>query len=384
MKIDIRDKRDCCGCTACSTACPNKAITMEPDIMGFLYPRVNDELCTECGLCVKTCQFHEGYLRNENFEVPIVYGVRHKDENELAHSQSGAASWAIIEAFLEEHGSVYGAAFESVYHVKHRKATSINDAQAFRCSKYIQSDLDGVFKQIKTDLRSGERVLFIGTGCQVAGLKAAIPVKWQNTLITVDLVCHATPSPAVWESFVHYIEDKYNKKVTNATFRNKKYGWHSHIETLEFEDGTQILESTSFRKLFYDHVIVRPSCTVCHFTNLKRVSDITICDFWGWEKYYTEWNDNKGVSVMMINSKAGLGFFDRIKGYVDYIESDTEKCFQPQMGKPVQADIKVIKRAENIFSKGGYVALAKAYGDKSYKFLIKENIRTILRFLGLR
>ena len=384
MKINIQDRRNCCGCTACSSICPKDAITMRPDVMGFLYPHINENLCIDCGLCVKTCQFHDGYKLYENYNKPMVYGVRHKNEEELAKSQSGAASWAIIEAFLDTPGSVYGATFDTVYHVVHRRATTLEDAQAFRCSKYVQSDLTDVFDKIKVELRTGERVLFIGTGCQVAGLKATVPTGLHNLLFTVDIVCHAAPAPAVWASFVQFVENKYNKRVISAAFRNKKYGWHSHIETLEFDDGTPMLESTSFRKLFYDHVIVRPSCTVCHFTNLKRVSDLTICDFWGWEKYYADWNDNKGVSVLMINSSRGAEFFENLKKYVDYRESDIVKCFQPQMGKPISADIKILKRAERIFAQKGYVGLSRAYGDKSFKFLFKEYIRPLLKLLRIR
>lgn len=384
MKIDIQDKRNCCGCTACSNNCPQNAITMKKDVMGFLYPHIDEKLCVGCGLCVKTCQFHDDYIRYDNYEKPVVYGVRHKNEYELAQSQSGAASWAIIEAFLKEPGAVYGAAFETVYHVAHKKATSLDEAQAFRCSKYVQSDLSGVFVRIKDDLKNGKRVLFFGTGCQVAGLIAVIPTRLRHSLLTVDIICHAAPSPAVWESFVKYIENKYNKKVIAASFRNKRFGWHSHTETLEFGDGSPMIESTSFRKLFYDHVIVRPSCSVCHYTNIKRVSDITICDFWGWEKYYSEWNDNKGVSALMINSDKGSAFFEKIKEFLELRESNVDKCFQPQMGEPISVNYDVIKKAESIFRKRGYLGLAKAYGDQSVKYLVKEKIRPILKFLKFR
>lgn len=384
MRVNIEEKIKCCGCTACSTVCPKKAITMTPDVMGFLYPVIDDSVCIDCGLCLKTCQFNDEYNRYQNFERPIVYGVRYKNEKELEFSQSGAASWAIIEAFLLKDGSVYGASFDTVYHVVHSKATTISEAQKFRCSKYVQSDMRDVYTEIKDELKEGRRVLFFGTGCQVAGLKSALPIKLHEHLLAVDIVCHATPAPAVWESFVRYIEKKHNSKVIKTAFRNKKYGWHSHIETLLLEKDNKEVESTSFRKLFYDHVIVRPSCTKCHFTNLKRVGDMTICDFWGWEKHYTEWNDNKGVSVLMLNSEKGVSFFETIKPFILYKESDTEKCVQPQMKTPITANMSIISDAEKVFAKKGYLGLAKKYGDQSLVFLFKEAVRPALHFLRIR
>lgn len=375
---------NCCGCTACSTVCPKGAITMQPNVMGFLYPVIDDNKCIDCGLCAKTCQFNDHYKRYNNFDTPVIYGIRHKDEKELDKSQSGAASWAIIEAFLQEHGSVYGAAFQTVYHVAHSKACSLEDAQKFRYSKYVQSDLRGIFTDVKNELLEGCRVLFFGTGCQIAGLKAAIPDKLQDKLMTVDIVCHACPSPAVWESFVRYVEEKNQRKVRSAAFRNKRFGWHSHIETLGLENTTQEIESISFRKLFYDHVIVRPSCTKCYFTNMQRVGDMTICDFWGWEKYYTEWNDNKGVSVLMLNSQKGKEFFEALKPFILYKDSDSEKCMQPQMKAPIIANMSIIRDAEKVFAKKGYLGLAKKYGNQSLAFLFKEAVRPVLHFLRIR
>lgn len=384
MRINIQDTRDCCGCTACATVCPKGAIIMQPNVMGFLYPVIDDDECIDCGLCIKTCQFNDNYNHYQNYDKPIIYGMRHKNDKELENSQSGAASLAIIEAFLQEPGSVYGASFETVYHITHSKATSIEQAQKFRCSKYVQSDLRGVFKDVRKDLQAGNRVLFFGTGCQVAGLKSAVPVKLHNLLLTVDIVCHAVPSPAVWESFVRYKEKEYNGKAINAAFRNKKFGWHSHVETLTLDNCNRDIESTSFRKLFYDHVIVRPSCTRCHFANLKRVGDMTICDFWGWEKHYKEWNDDKGVSVLMLNSEKSVAFFEVLKPFIFFIQSEADKCLQPQMKKPINADMKIIIDAEKVFANKGYIGLARKYGDKSFIFLFKEAIRPLLHMLKLR
>lgn len=382
-KIDIYSKYNCCGCTACATVCNKKAIKMEPDIMGFLYPMIDNDVCVDCGKCLKVCQFKPDYKRVNSLIEPLVYGIRHKNDEELKKSQSGAASWAIIETFLENSGVVYGAAFDSSFHVIHKRAISIEEAQEFRGSKYVQSDLRGVFLSIKTDLQKGERVLFIGTGCQVAGLKAAIPEKYHDRLFTVDLVCHAVPSPAVWEEYIKSVQNKYRSKVISADFRNKKYGWHSHIETFNLANGLEV-DSEVFKYLFYDHLIIRKSCTKCPFTNLKRVSDMTIGDFWGWEKFYKEWNDNKGVSLLLVNSLRGEMFFNLLKTKVNFFKSDSSKCLQPQLIAPSIAKERNLDEAEEIFRSRGFEVLKTKYSRKTFKYRISHIIPSLTRSLYYR
>lgn len=383
MHISTSDKQDCSGCTACASICPKGAIKMVPDVMGFLYPEFDESQCIDCGLCVKVCQFKKKYNRYDNFNEPLVYGVRHRDKYELDKSQSGAASWAIIQTFLEEDGVVYGAAFDTPTIVCHQRATTLDECQKFRTSKYVQSNLTGVFLLIKKDLLEGCRVLFFGTGCQVAGLKSFIPKKLHENLFTVDLVCHASPAPGVWKGYVEYLQKKYHSQVVKASFRNKSFGWHSHTETINLAGQEKMLERTSFRKLFYDHVIIRPSCTQCPFTNFKRVSDLTVADFWGWEKYYWEWNDNKGVSLLLINSERGKYFFAKLGDYINSVPSTMDKCVQPQLRGPVDADINEIIDAEKVFGKGGYKDLALKYGDLNPWYWMKTTLGSLLRKIKL-
>lgn len=357
--IQITDKRDCCGCTACENVCGHSAISLQPDELGFLYPVVDVEKCVDCGLCDKVCQFHNDYCRYDNFDAPLIFGARHKDPYELNRSQSGAASWAIIQKFTANGGIVYGVGFDNPAHIIHKRATSIEECEEFRGSKYVQSDLRRVFPKVRKDLIAGKKVLFIGTGCQVAGLKSYIPRKLHENLITVDLVCHATPAPAVWKSYLDYLEKKYHSKVVHADFRDKAFGWHSHKECITFENGGKEVSENYFW-LFYNHLTIRPSCTNCHYTNFSRVSDITISDFWGWEKYYDEWNDNKGVSLIMINSDKGRIFID-CDINLDMIESDEAKCSQPQLRHPIAPNPEY-NEAVRIFVKKGYKGLAVKYG----------------------
>lgn len=369
--IEILDKKQCCGCTACANICTHNAISMKSDTLGFLYPVVDKTLCVECGLCEKVCQFHDKYERYGNFETPLVYGCRHKDANELQLSQSGAASWALMEIFMSSPGGiVYGVGFDTVTHVVHKRAATLEDCQEFRNSKYVQSDITGVFPLVKKDLMEGKRVLFTGTACQVAGLKSYIPNRLLDNLYTMDIVCHATPSPAIWKGYVEFMEKRFHSKVIKVYFRDKRFGWHSHNETFFFANGKQKTKAI-MQKLFYDHVIIRRSCSNCHFTNLHRVSDLTVSDYWGWEKHYKEWNDNKGVSLLLVNSEKGKILFNSLQEKIDYIESDKTKCLQPQLIGPSTIGEK-IDEVEAVFSKKGFHGVAIMYNFAGIRYQINR------------
>lgn len=369
--ICVTDRKNCCGCSACASVCPEGSIIMQPDTMGFLYPVVNETTCIDCGLCERICQFNYSYKTYGNFEHNIVYGCRHKDEIELSRSQSGAASWALIQSFFSKPGVVYGVAFDNVTHILHKRATSLDECEQFRTSKYVQSDIRGIMPQVRRDLIDGKRVLFIGTACQVSGLKSYIPQKLHTLLYTIDIVCHATPSPEFWKRYIEYYERKRGKKIVKASFRDKRYGWHSHVEVFQFDDGKELVGKNILQRLFYDHLIVRPSCSNCPYTNFKRVSDITISDFWGWEKNYKEWNDNKGVSLMLVNSSKGEQMQKESTSFLNFIQSDTAKCVQPQLVSPIVLGGKA-NEVERVFAKSGFEGVARMYEYIGFKHQVNR------------
>ena len=219
----------------------------------------------------------------------------------------------------------------------------------------------GVFRKVKNDLMVGHRVLFFGTACQVSGLKSYIPVPLHERLTIVDIVCHATPSPAFWKSYVEYMQSKYKSQVIKVNFRDQVFGWHSHEESFYFANGKKV-SSHIFRTLFYNHLIVRNSCFNCHYTNFKRVSDITLADFWGWEKHHQEWNDNKGVSLFLINSEKGKMLYKQSQTYLSFIRSDVQKCVQPQLQHPAEQpnDFNSISQ---LFVQSGFKGVARKYGQ---------------------
>lgn len=359
LKID--NPADCCGCTACASICVHDAIVMKPDVLGFLYPKVDKEKCIDCGLCEKVCQFKKGYNRYQNFENPQVIALRSKDVKDLRLSQSGSAFYLLAHNFIEQGGVVYGAGYESVYKVKHKRIDTIEGLQELRGSKYTQSDICGIFKQVKDDLKLGNKVLFSGTPCQVAGLRSFVGKKYAEKLYTIDLVCHAVPSPKIWEEYVKWVEEKYGEKIVKVNFRNKKFGWHSHFET--FLTATREIKRNTFRFFFfYKHLSVRTSCSNCSFTNLKRIGDVTVGDFWGWEKFHKDWNDNLGVSLVMLNSQKGCNLFQAISNKVFYLKSNSSECMQPQLSEPIQIDSLQNEFIDDFKNKGlDYIMHKKKY-----------------------
>ena len=204
--ININNPYQCCGCTACAFVCAQHAITMQPNALGFKYPIVNLDICTNCGLCETVCAFKEHYDLTD-IEEPLFFAARLKDLEALKHSQSGGAFMAIAEKIIQNGGVVYGVGSGEHFKVEHQRATTIDECKLFRGSKYVQSDLGDTFRNIKKDLLDKKEVLFVGTPCQVAGLKSYISPKYRNQLLLVDLVCHGVPSPKVWDEYLSYTTD---------------------------------------------------------------------------------------------------------------------------------------------------------------------------------
>ena len=383
--IQITDKSKCCGCTACASICSHQAITMKPDALGFLYPVVDEDKCTDCGLCEKVCAFHADYDKSSNLLEPDVYAARHKKKEEIERSRSGAMFVAVSDWVLAQGGVVYGAGYADHFRVVHKRATRCQERDEFRGSKYVQSDLNDVFLQVAKDLKDGMLVLFTGTPCQTSGLRSFLKSKRVNTekLYLVDIVCHGVPSPYYWRDYLAYIEKKQGKKVTSVNFRDKsQLGWAAHKESFTFDNG--ITYTYTYTYTFYQHIMFRRSCGACHFTNLQRPSDLTLADFWGWQKVDASINaDDKGVSLVLVNTIKGQELFDAIKHEMDYIKTDTIKCLQPNLQYP--SEIHPMRDSfEKDYQKRGFVYVAKKYGDLGWRYKmrrLKQKCRTAIRLM---
>lgn len=379
--IQIKDKADCCGCTACASICPKDAINMEPDTLGFKYPKVDLNKCIDCGLCENVCAFNDHYDTSLNLAKPLAYAARHKDMKEVETSRSGAAFIAISDYVLENGGVVYGAGYTDHFRVVHKRATTKEERDEFKGSKYVQSDLNHVFLQIKKDLKNGLTVLFSGTPCQTAGLNSYIGKKLRERLILIDIVCHGVPSPYIWKDYIAYLEKKHKDSICQVNFRDKQlFGWTAHYETFKFSNiKEKKLVSKSFKYLFFKHVMLRFSCGICPYTNTRRPSDITIGDFWGWEKTDSNINtDDKGISLILINTKKGSMIFNSIKSQMITIPAKLEDCLQPNLQHPSAIHSKRMQ-FEYDYQQKGFSYVMRKYGDVGWQYQIKKVLKKVKR-----
>ena len=301
--FSICSRNICTGCGACEQKCPQCAISMEYDSEGFVYPVINFEKCISCGLCTKICPVAN--KQKDRPEKPSAYVAINLDEDVRKNSSSGGMFTYFAKKILSENGVVFGAGFDSNMKVVHKYCESTEGLVELRGSKYVQSEIGNSYKFAEDFLKSGKKVLFTGTPCQIGGLYAYLKKDYDN-LYTLDFICHGVPSPKVWEKYLAEKEKEANSKATSVNFRDKTKGWQSYSLKIDFENGTRYRQSSSndmYLKGFIQDLYLRPSCSTCSFKHLNRQSDITLADFWGIEKTLPEYNDKKGTSLLLMHSK---------------------------------------------------------------------------------
>jgi len=286
----------CSGCRTCELLCPYNAIEMKEDARGFIYPNINKEKCIKCGLCVKRCP-----INNKEEEVDkVAYAAYNKDEEERLKSSSGGIFSILARYILEKNGVVFGAAFDTEFNVRHICISRLEDIMLLRGSKYVQSDIGDSYKNAKKYLEEGKLVYFSGTPCQIEGLKAYISKEYTN-LYTQDVICHGVPSPKVWKT---YLKSK-KKDIYGVNFRAKeKNTWGDFDLKVEYKNSKEYInhEKDEYMKLFLNNHILRESCYQCKFKKKNRASDFTLADFWGINNIDKSMNDEKGTSLIILNS----------------------------------------------------------------------------------
>lgn len=354
---------------------------MVPDALGFLYPKVDESKCVECGLCEKVCAFNENYDKSLNLKEPEFYGARHKDMAEVLKSQSGGAFVAISDYVLRLGGVVYGVGYEDHFRIAHKRATTADERNEFRGSKYVQSDLSGVFRQVKQDLCDDLIVLFSGTPCQTAGLNSFIGKRLRKNLILIDIICHGVPAPFVWRDYILYLERKHGKNISYVNFRDKRYNWGSHIETYRFEKEKNKSSFTLWTDVFYDSIMLRRSCSKCHYCNINRPSDITIADLWGASKIMPkEVLDHKGCSLMIINTEHGKKIMQEIMPRLNYTTTSFQQCSQGQPNLYHPTTLHPLRdKFENDYAIIGFEDTLKKYGYIGFKVTVRMYIEKIRR-----
>lgn len=321
---EVISKNKCTGCTACKNICPKKAISMQKDEEGFMYPVIDQAKCINCGLCKKTCPVINTI---ENKSLNKCYVGYSKNEEIRLKSSSGGIFTSIANYILENDGIVIGAAFDENNKLRHIAISNQDGLEKLRGSKYLQSDLNEIFSFIKENIKLN-KILFVGTPCQVAGLKAFIKNDYNN-LICIDVICHGTPTPKLFDKYVKELEQK-NGKLINYSFRDNSSGWDTYSNSMTYKDKTIVERNykNKYMKLFLTNLALRKSCYNCNFKLGNKYSDITLGDFWGVKNYYPEMYNNSGVSCIIINTEFGMQVFKKIKEQIDYKECNLNEILE--------------------------------------------------------
>jgi polysaccharide pyruvyl transferase WcaK-like protein/coenzyme F420-reducing hydrogenase beta subunit len=321
IRTALADKKTCSGCGACAAVCPSKCIKMEESKEGFLYPNVDYTKCTDCGLCRKVCIVNQK-IESKSFKT--AYAAMNKNDEIRLNSSSGGVFDLLAKYTLNNKGVVIGAAFNEHNEVCHIIIDKIKDLNKLYGSKYVQSNLKNTYIETKKYLEEGKEVLFSGTPCQIFGLKSFLSKKYDN-LLTVDFVCHGVPSPKIFKKYCEFLEKENNSKITEINFRNKSKGWKLSSSKYVFANGKTLVENSNeniYMKAFLNNLSLRESCYNCKIKKLVSGSDITLADYWGVEKVHEKLDDNKGTSLVIINSPKGGLVFDEINCELNFLETN--------------------------------------------------------------
>ncbi|WWU64276.1 Coenzyme F420 hydrogenase/dehydrogenase, beta subunit C-terminal domain [Clostridium baratii] len=316
--IEIIDKVQCSGCYACANICPKDCLKMVLDEEGFWYPKIEENKCINCNLCKKVCPI----IKYDNKDKFIgsnlkkeVYAAQNLNEEVRKNSSSGGIFSLLAESVIEKDGIVIGAVFNENLEVVHKIIQDKKEIEKLRGSKYVQSKIGNVYREIKNQLEKNKLVFFTGTPCQISGLKSYLNKEYNN-LITQDIVCHGVPSPIVWGKYKKYISNKNKKSIKDIFFRSKNEGWRRYSLKFVFEGNksvTKNIEEDLYLISFQNDINLRPSCYDCKFKGERRESDITLADFWGIENTNINLDDDKGTSLVIINTEKGKNlFYDNI------------------------------------------------------------------------
>ncbi len=382
--IEILDKTKCSGCTACFNVCPKDAIEMIEDEEGFLYPKVDKEKCIKCGLCSRICP-NKKKMNYTEF-TSKAYATYYKENEKIRkESTSGGAFTAIAEEIIKKKGIVFGVGFDDEFNVEHMWVDNKEELYKFRGSKYVQSNIRYSYRDVKKFLKQGKYVLFSGTPCQISGLKAFLNEDYEK-LYCIEVFCKGVPTPKVWRK---YLEDKEkNGSIKQIRFREKTFGYHSTTMTIRYKSGKKYSrghESDPMLNLFVKEMISRPSCYNCNFRGKRREADFTIGDLWYSGNIIKEYKEeeNKGVSILLINSEKAKNLLKNIK-QLETKEIDLERGLQQNANKKNCALINDCipndkrKKFFQDLSQMSYNELIKKYTTVTLKCRIKLILKPIL------
>lgn len=382
--IRIINKEDCCGCSACVSICPKTAINFIQDSEGFNYPHVDVDKCVECGLCEKTCPIIQRKSIDKTVANPLQYkAVRIKDKKILSESSSGGAFSILADIIFDLNGCVCGVEYSEEGLSHHIIIDSKAELYKLRGSKYVQSNILGIFPAIKQRLLKGQYVLFSGTSCQVDGLKKYLRKDYAN-LLTVDLVCHSIPSPLIYKEYLTYCSKKLKKEIVSIDMRYKKtYGWsHRFSYRYCFKDGKSVIDSpfvVNWGRLFFSEMINRPSCGDCQYANLNRVSDFTIADFWDDDKKRTDIYSKEGTSLLLVNTEKGINALENCQNNFYSWNITKEEALQPCLCHTTKPSDKRDEFWDFYYKNGFENSYNRYFADTKY-VILKKIIKKIIKW----
>ena len=374
--------QDCCGCTACESICKHNAISMITDEEGFLYPKIYLEKCIDCKLCENVCPVLDRDVTVRIKSYKKIYAGRLKDARLLHLSSSGGAFYALAKATIEIGGVVVGAEYNADCVVEHGVATTLDECSKFRGSKYVQSNITGIYSKVSDILKEDRFVLFSGTPCQVAGLKHYLRRDYDK-LFTLDLVCHAVPSPLIFKDYIAYVEKKINKKVVAVNMRDKEVReWlEPYSNRFLFEYGEEIVDPEGiigWNNIFFSKLIDRPSCHRCRFANFDRVGDITVADFWDYDNKRPDLRDNRGTSLVIVNTEKGNKLLSKTKNDFDVFSISEDEALQHNLQGPT-SEGKGRAAFWRFYNKNGFEKTYKKFFCPGYLTIVKKVLKRIIK-----
>ena len=382
--IDIKEKYNCVGCEACRVICPVNCISFIKDNEGFAYPVVDKALCINCSKCDKVCpvlNINESTLPAKSFSA--------KTENDRIRekSSSGAVFYSISEAVINKGGVVFAVKFDENHNLVYDSFDKLEDIEPYLGSKYVQAEIKDTFLRIKEFLKQDRCVLFVSSPCYASALNKFLKKEYEKLLI-VDFVCHGVPSFKVWQKYSDAIIPRENLK--NVNFRDKVIGWREFVISFTNRDGEKIYYKGGkdlYKKAFVSSLILRPSCYKCPAKKLSAKSDVTIGDLWCAEKILNRKDDNKGLSLLTVNSDKGRRIVESLKVKLEEVEYSKVLKFNANIVIPTLyhrnrekffSDIDKTEILDNLRCNSN----EKFYDRLRYKLYLK--LYTIRRFLYLK
>ena len=376
----VIDKLKCCGCNACGSVCPKQAISLQLDEYGFIFPVIDESKCIDCGLCLRTCPMINDM---KLIDSQIAYAATNKDNESIKNCASGGIFYTLAKKVVDNGAYVFGTYLDEKFDAKVIGVNSSEELQLLVGSKYVQSSIGSALKEIKNLIKTGKKVMFCGTPCQVAAVKSLVNGNDANLLL-VDIVCHGTPNNQFFKDYIKTEEKKQKAKIAGFVFRDKNYGQDTKV-SITYDNGGNVIRKclypfeSSYYSLFLKGITFRNSCYQCPYAEKKRAGDITICDFWGIDEECPEVaiklrnSGAKTISGVVINSEKGRVYFDEVKSEllyepVDYISLQKQN---PQLTHPYKNDeVDFRRELFNAYKNIGYDSVDKLYYQHYKKYVI--------------